>query len=81
MHGIGGVLVRVDATEQANRVLVDEAPNGGIVITEAVIVQARFHIIILALKTQRVGDAFNAEISDAFCAVICLPRDITVLIG
>jgi len=52
-------LEEVRTTSISNRVFTDKPPNPWIIVPIAVVVQPRFVIVVLALKSDRVGQALT----------------------
>ena len=49
------IRIQIQPTRIADRVFTDKLPNPGIIVPIAVVVQPRFVIVVLALKSDRVG--------------------------
>src|SRR5574343_1444621 len=57
LHRVRGVGVHIHPTQQTYRVAGDEAAGVWIIVAVAVVVQARFVVVVLPLKAQRVAQA------------------------
>ena len=53
------IRIKIQPTRIADRVLADKPPNPGIIVPIAVVVQPCFVIVVLALKSDRVGQALT----------------------